>query len=136
MTPFEGHTPGPWRAVDDVGRNHYCPRGLDARPPQPCPHDLDNDGSWSIDGPPHTDVVGGHDTSLARRVDAELGAAAPDLLAILRHMLKGHDPTAADRFTVKDRVSAARPGVSELTEAQCELLHRIIDRQEASDGSE
>lgn len=82
MSAFGGHTPGPWRAVSDV-ENHYCPRGLGAKPPEPCPHDLDSEGSWSLEGPPHTGWVGDHDTSLSRRADAELAAAAPDLLAIL-----------------------------------------------------
>lgn len=127
MTAFEGHTPGPWRVVDDISGNHYCPRGKDARPPAPCPCDFTAEGSWSLEGPPHTGWVGDHDTSLARRVDAELAAAAPDLLAILRHMLDGFDWNGPyGGWSVWDRV---RDGVddltTELTPEQVALLSRL-----------
>lgn len=118
MTAFDGHTPGPWRAVDTVGplepepetpseprlwkrpgterpeprrprMRHYCP---DYESGGDCPHDLEEQGSWLIDGPPSSKWVGSDEDDFARRVDAELAAAAPDLLAILRQMVDEYRP--------------------------------------------
>lgn len=121
MTAFEGHTPGPWRAVDDVGGNHHCPH-------DECPHDFDTEGSWSLEGPPKTGWIGDHDTSLARRVDAELAAAAPDLLAIVHHFVDGFKWNAPyGGWTVWDQVrNGVDDHLTELTSAQAALLRSLL----------
>lgn len=163
MTAFDGHTPGPWRAVDQVGPvvaaamgdptelrlwkrpgtnpppaarprlNHYCP---DYESGGDCPHDLEGQGSWSIEGPPPTQWIGDDVPCLARRVDAELAAAAPDLLAIVRHMLDGFDWNRPyGGWSVWDQVrNGLDEMATELTPEQVALLTRLVLPEVPDDG--
>lgn len=129
MSRFENHTEGPWSAEGQIGRNHHCPNR--EKNGGECPHDLDNDGAWRIVGPPATDWVGDINGLFSRKVDAELAAAAPDLLAILCALL---DRPGARSGPVGYLLDSVRSG-NLLTYEQRELLHQLVDEHPVSNGT-
>ena len=67
------HTPGPWKAV---------PRDVDADKPGNMDIGESSGLGWDIEGPPEPQLRG----QFAKGSDAQLIAAAPELLAALEHV--------------------------------------------------